>query len=79
MSVKSKKSINIQLVILFCLFLVYVCNLLYNWDYFKQYSGPETTMYFISKYIEYIFRYSVLISILLLIYCSFIKKPSDKA
>ena len=75
---KNKKSINIQSGTLGVLLLIYVCNVLYNWNYFKQYDGPHTTGYLVAKYIEYAIRYSIGFSILLLLYSVFIKKSSDK-
>lgn len=75
---KIKKSINKQLRILSVLLLIYACNILYNWGYFKQYEGPHTTEYFVAKNIECIARYSIGFSILLLICTIFSNMHSNK-
>ena len=71
---KSRKSINIQLGLLGVFLIVYVCNVLYNWNYFKEYGGPHDTGYFIAKYIEYGLRFLICCSILILIISVIFKK-----
>lgn len=39
----------------------YVINTFYNWGYYKQYDGPETSEFLIAKYLELILRNSILI------------------
>lgn len=55
-----KKSINIQVVSLLLFVALYIANLLFNWEYYKQYDGIKTTEYIFAIRLELVLRYAIL-------------------
>ncbi|MCW3084330.1 MAG: hypothetical protein JWP12_1696 [Bacteroidetes bacterium] len=55
------KSIVIQSILGTILVFIFIVNLFYNWNYFKEYSGPATSHYYITYTISYITFFGSLI------------------
>lgn len=68
-----------QLIICILLFITWIINLYYNWNYFKEYDGPKSTDYYIALSISYISGYGFL-SVITIYICSLISnaKRSNK-
>ncbi len=54
-------------LILLLLFTICIVNILYNWDYFCQYSGVKTPEYYLAYRIWYMTEYGILLMTVILI------------
>ena len=75
---KTGQSVKKQVILLIALVLIYAFNLLYNWGFFADHKVVQTNYDLVVKYTEYVFRYLILISVVILVYNMFIKKRNIK-
>ena len=61
------KSIIKLSVIGLILFVALIVNVIYNWDYFKQYSGDKTSNYYLAYSLWYVTSYGLLAIMTILI------------
>lgn len=79
--INSKYSLRFKTFLLtLVLTLIYIVNLFYNWGYYKQYDGPETSTFLFAKYFEVIIRYVIILLFLFVLLLSvFPDKEKDNS